>query len=125
MNQPPLNFWSISVTEMFEKLQTAIDGLTADEGSGNGDKKTKKLFCRRRFLVYRRIRVASLDGAEKELRTESILRFLPPTPLTCVLPSSSTFMTPMLPILFRLHAAKERRARTEFLGGGPSGIKSV
>jgi hypothetical protein len=44
MNQPPLNFWSISVTEMFEKLQTAIDGLTADEGSGNGDKKRKNFF---------------------------------------------------------------------------------
>ena len=31
MNQLPLAFWSISVTEMLQKLETAKEGLTADE----------------------------------------------------------------------------------------------
>jgi hypothetical protein len=31
MNQLPPAFWSISVTEMLQKLETAKDGLTGDE----------------------------------------------------------------------------------------------
>jgi hypothetical protein len=31
MNQPPLPFWGISAAEMLQQLQTAKDGLTADD----------------------------------------------------------------------------------------------
>ena len=31
MSQPPLPFWGISAAEMLQQLQTARDGLTADE----------------------------------------------------------------------------------------------
>ena len=31
MNQPPLPFWGISATEMLQELNTAKDGLTADD----------------------------------------------------------------------------------------------